>query len=186
MHLDKQKTIHGDFVNHQTLFFLKLNRYHVAQKKFKIFGLAANHIRSRSTFSTFHCVRLPCILSAAWLQLQWVKPRLGLLTIHSLRLASGGGSPTYRHRSVCSCNAAVLRAGEWEVWWCVRERFREWGEGTAKRTGGQVDEGGRGRKKTCWDYSHYKMFAEIMVNNEQTEDPRLQTPDGNLSFCGRR
>lgn len=105
-------------------------------------------------------MRLPCIVSAVWLQLQWVKPRLGLLTIHSLRLASGGGSPTFH--SVCSCNAAVLRAEEWEVWWCVRERFRKRGEGMEKRTegeGGQVNE--RGKKenilrllslqKVCWN-----------------------------------
>lgn len=58
--------------------------------------------------------------TAVWLQLQWVKPwDFGLLTIHPLRLASGGGSPHYH--SVCSCNAAVLRAEEWEVWWCVTE-----------------------------------------------------------------
>lgn len=39
-----------------------------------------------------------------------------------------------------------------------------WEEGTAERTGDQVDE--EGRKKTCWDHGHYKTFA-IMVKDEQ-------------------
>lgn len=111
------------------------------------------------------------------LQLEWVKPRLGLLTIHSLRLASGGDSPTY-NRSTCFCNAAVLRAEEREVWWCVRERFREWGEGIAQRTGDRVNE--EERKKTLWD-RHYKMFVEIMVNSEHF-DKQINNPGSQERF----
>ncbi len=108
---------------------------------------------------------------------------LGLLTIHPLRLASGGGSPTYHH-SVCSCNTAVLRAEEWEVWWCVGERLREWGEGKAKRTGEQVNEGGR--KKTCWDHCHYKTFAATMNSLEnKSAFTRALTLDGNLTISER-
>lgn len=66
--------------------------------------------------------------------------RLGLLTNDCLRLASGGGSPTY-HRSVCSCNAAVLRAEEWEVWWCVREGVQGVRVGESEEDGGE----GQGR-----------------------------------------
>lgn len=63
-------------------------------------------VSSRSTLSTFHW--LPCILWAVWLQLQWVKPRLGLLTIHSPRLASGGGcSPTYHSCVLLQCSSTT-------------------------------------------------------------------------------
>lgn len=46
-----------------------------------------------------------------------------VLTIHSLRQASGGVSPTYP--SVCSCNAAALQAEGREVWRHVGGGFKE-------------------------------------------------------------
>lgn len=161
------------------------------KKSFRKIWVSSKISLAAATFYTFHYVRLPCILSAVWLQLEWVKPRLGLLTIHSLRLASGGGSwggsPTYHH-SMCSCNAAVLPAEEWEVWRCVREVFKEWGGGNSKEDRRWVEwrRGWGGRKKTCWDQMS-------MVNNEQFAKTNSETrftrvfwqADGVLSFCRR-
>lgn len=91
-------------------------------------------------------------LSAVWLQLQ-------RLWIAHNSISPAGVCRRFRLRSVtpaCSCNAAVLRAEEWQVWWCVTEvQGVRGGDGKEGGRGGRV-RWMKGEERTCWDHWHHR------------------------------
>lgn len=138
-------------------------------------------------------MRLPCILSAVWLQLEWVKPRLldfSQFTPSGWRLEVEEEEEEEEQAAeevrplitpcapVCSC-ATSWRMRSLAV--CEREvcKEREGGEGgAAKRTGDEVNEGGGEKENMLRSIVNNEQFAKQIVK------PGWQA-DGVLSYCRR-